>query len=206
MIKEHDFIISHYSEVLCDIISLAVYDHFSYQVIERGIAYAPFINELERGNDTLINFTDSQKLYESTFIDGKSKLEDNLTFYETNWVAEMYIELFLKYQITFEALFFYIPLKEMNGLFETYHEMDIHQLFQYFEGKQKISLLRYICKDRGISLVELAGFAKISQSMINSLSTNKRDIAKLSAQTLYLIAKKLDIKMETLLSLHLFEE
>lgn len=206
MITNHDFIVSRYGEVLCDIISLAVYDHYSYSVIERKISYSSFINELERGNDTLINFTDPQKLYEAIFPDGVNKLENVITFHQTNWVSEMYIELFLKYQLTFEALFFYIPLKEMNGLYDIYHEMDFHQLSKYFEEKRQISLLHIISKNRGISLKDLAESSNLSNSMMNSLAANARDITKLSSESLFLIAKKLNIKMETLLQLHLYDK
>ena len=161
------------------------------------------VSELEKSNITLIAFSSMEKLYNEIF----SPHENQYIFDEYNaigWSGYVYIHLFLKFQITIEALFYVIPVEEMLSLFKLFHEMSITQMEEYYREKLKFSLLDIVMKAKKISNSDLSKKTGISTATINALRYNKRDISKLESNKLLLIANALNVKMETLLpSIHL---
>ena len=113
------------------------------------------------------------------------------------WIGNIYLHLFLSLEITFETLFFVIPIKEMMSLYHLYHEMDNRRMLDH-------SLLDVVMKRKKISNKELSLKTNISVSTINALRYDKRDINKLEASKLLSLSRALKTKMETLLpNIHL---
>lgn len=120
------------------------------------------------------------------------------------WIGNIYLHLFLSLEITFEALFFVIPIKEMMSLYHLYHEMDNRRMLEYAKDVMSHSLLDVVMKRKKISNKELSLKTNISVSTINALRYDKGDINKLEASKLLSLSRALKTKMETLLpNIHL---
>ena len=203
MIFLSDDYVTKYSDVISYLLGRSHNESYSFDYIQKTIAYSETINEFEKSNVTQIAFSSLEKIYFNTFPNNSNAF----TFSEYNaygWCGYIYVHLFLKMQITFEALFYLIPFEEMLGLYHLYHEMSISQIEEYASNKLKHTMLDIVMKNVKISNNELAKITGISKATINALRYNKRDIAKLEADKLLSISQALNIKMETLLpSIHL---
>lgn len=191
--------ISKYSDTLAEIIALAKLDKYSFEYIESILSSSKMINEFEYSDITLIAFTSSSRLYRSLFPDAKASINDIALFDSSYWIGETYIRIFLKYKLTFEAIFTYLPLEIMERQYALYHEMDEGQFDEYFESLLKENILSKIMSKKSITSVLLAKKTGISLSTIRSLKEGKRDIHKISADKLEKIATALNIKLRTLL-------
>lgn len=191
--------ISKYSDTLAEIIALAKLDKYSFEYIEKTLSSSKMIDEFEYSDITLIAFTSSSRLYRSLFPDAKASINDIALFDSSYWIGETYIRIFLKYKLTFEAIFTYLPLEIMERQYALYHEMDEGQFDEYFESLLKENILSKIMSKKSITSVLLAKKTGISLSTIRSLKEGKRDIHKISADKLEKIAAALNIKLRTLL-------
>lgn len=191
--------LSKYSDTLSEIIALAEIDNYSFDYIEKNIAYSIPFSNFENSNITDIAFTSSSKLYKLMFPNGKATLNDISIFGQAYWIGETYIRLFLKYRLSFEALFAYLPLKVIHSQFDLYHEMDASQFDKYFESLLKENPLSIFLKKKKMNSVDLANKTNISISTIRSLKEGKRDLNKLQASYLEKIATSLGIKMKSLI-------
>ena len=198
MIYLGDDYLEKYSSTISYLIGRSYKEGYTFSHIEKTIAYSLLINEFERSNVTLIAFTSMEKLYSDIF----PYHENNYSFspYDIfGWVGYTYLHLFLNLEITFEALFYVVPIEEMLRLYKLYHEMDFMHTLDYVKSEMKYSLLDIIMKKKKISNRELMELTNISVSTINALRYGKRDIAKLEAGKLLQLAKALSVKIETLL-------
>ena len=191
--------ISKYSDTLAEIIALAKLDKYSFEHIEKTLSSSKMIDEFEYSDITLIAFTSSSRLYRSLFPDAKASINDIALFDSSYWIGETYIRIFLKYKLTFEAIFTYLPLEIMERQYALYHEMDEGQFDEYFESLLKENILSKTMSKKSITSVALAKKTNISLSTIRSLKEGKRDIHKISADKLEKIATSLNIKLRTLL-------
>ena len=191
--------ISKYSDTLAEIIALAKLDKYSFEYIEKTLSSSKMIDEFEYSDITLIAFTSLSRLYRSLFPDAKASINDIALFDSSYWIGETYIRIFLKYKLTFEAIFTYLPLEIMERQYALYHEMDEGQFDEYFESLLKENILSKIMSKKSITSVLLAKKTGISLSTIRSLKEGKRDIHKISADKLEKIAAALNIKLRTLL-------
>ena len=191
--------ISKYSDTLAEIIALAKLDKYSFEHIEKTLSSSKMIDEFEYSDITLIAFTSSSRLYRSLFPDAKASINDIALFDSSYWIGETYIRIFLKYKLTFEAIFTYLPLEIMERQYPLYHEMDEGQFDEYFESLLKENILSKTMSKKSITSVALAKKTNISLSTIRSLKEGKRDIHKISADKLEKIATSLNIKLRTLL-------
>lgn len=191
--------ISKYSDTLAEIIALAKLDKYSFEYIERVLSSSKMIDEFEYSDITLIAFTSSSRLYRSLFPEAKASINDIALFDSSYWIGETYIRIFLKYKLTFEAIFTYLPLEIMERQYALYHEMDEGQFDEYFESVLKENILSKIMSKKSITSVALSKKTNISLSTIRSLKEGKRDIHKISADKLEKIATSLNIKLRTLL-------
>lgn len=196
--SSYDYI-SKYSDTLAEIIALAKLDKYSFEYIERTLSSSKMIDEFEYSDITLIAFTSSSRLYRSLFPDAKASINDIALFDSSYWIGETYIRIFLKYKLTFEAIFTYLPLEIMERQYALYHEMDEGQFDEYFESLLKENILSKIMSKKSITSVALSKKTNISLSTIRSLKEGKRDIRKISADKLEKIATSLNIKLRTLL-------
>lgn len=200
MIYLADDYLEKYTEVLCYLIERAVFEEYSFDVIEKAIAYSPMINELERSNVTTIAFSSIEKNYKDIF-----PYRDNPHFVSNiygiyGWISETYIKLFLELNITFETLFIIFPIKKMIELYPLYHEMSFSQLLDLVKEIVPYSYLDNIMKNRHYSNNDLANSTGLSVATINALRYNKRDINKAEGNKLIKISRALSVKMESLLT------
>lgn len=198
MIYLADDYISRYCEVLSYLIGKSAEKKYSLNFIERTIAYSTMISELERSNVTTIAFSSYENIYQDIFKD--TKKEYDLDIYGIfGWVGYVYMHLFLSMEITFEALFYLIPIHDMLNQYHLYHEMDYKQILDYANGQIKFSLLNVIMKNKKLSNKDLSNKSGLSIATINALRYGKRDISKLAGDKLLLLSRALNVKMETLL-------
>lgn len=198
MIYLGDDYINKYSDTLSYLIGRSIKEGYSYDYIQKKISYSLVISELEKSNVTMIAFSSMEKIYHDIFPDTPNDF--TLDIYDIyGWMGYIYIHLFLHLKVTFEALFYIIPLKEMMNLYHLYHEMDFKHLVEYAKEKMKYSLLDVILKQKKISNQKLALKTNLSLGTINALRYGNRDILKLEAHKLLILSNVLNIKMETLL-------
>lgn len=191
---------SKYYDTLGEIIALARLDKYSYEHIEKTIASSKMISELEYSNITLIAFSSSSILYRSMFPEGTASINDIALFDMNYWIGEMYINIFLKYRLTFEAIFTILPLEVMQYQYNLYHEMDVSNFYEYFESLLKEeNLFSRFLKKKKVSAVKLSKMTGISLSTIRSIKENKRDIKKMRVGLIENIAIHLDINIRSLL-------
>ena len=203
MIYLSDDYVDKYANTLSYLIGRSYHEGYSFDYIEKSIAYSLPISELEKSNVTIFAFSSFEKIYHNIFPD-----KDNdyvFSIYDIfGWVGYTYMHLFLNLEITFEALFYIIPIQEMLNLYNLYHEMSFSQIVDYAKEKIKHSILDVVMKRKEISNKVLLNKTNISISTINALRYGKRSIAKLEADKLLLLSHALKVKMETLLpNIHL---
>lgn len=203
MIYLADDYVTKYGDTLTYLLGRAYSENYSFDYIQKTISYSQMIGEFEKSNVTIIAFSSMERIYNDIF----PKHDNNYVFnpYDVfGWCGYVYAHLFLKMEITFEALFYLIPLEGMLNLYHLYHEMSITQIEDYASEILKYSMLDIVMKAKKVSNGDLSKLTGISISTINALRYSKRNIAKLEADKLLLIANSLDVKMETLLpSIHL---
>ena len=203
MIYLADDYVTKYGDTLTYLLGKAYDKSYSFDYIQKTISYSQMINEFEKSNVTIIAFTPMERIYDDIFPKHESNYEFN-PYNIFGWCGYVYAHLFLKMEITFEALFYLIPLEEMLRLYHLYHEMSITQIEDYASETLKYSILDIVMKAKKISNKKLSEKTGVSVSTINALRYGKRNIAKLEADKLLLIANCLNVKMETLLpSIHL---
>lgn len=198
MIYLFDDYIDKYSNTISYLIGRSYKEGYSFDYIEKKISYSLMINELEKSNITLIAFSSFEKNYHEIFGSKDNTYEFN-EYDIFGWIGYAYIHLFLFLEITFEALFSILPIKEMMNLYNLYHEMDINRLLEHAKEVMEYSLLDVIMKKNKLSNKELSLKTNISISTINALRYGNRDIAKLEASKLLSLAHYLNVKIETLL-------
>ena len=199
MIYLSDDYIEKYSNTLSYLIGRSANEGYSFDYIQRKISYSEAISEFEKSNVTIIAFTSMEKIYSGIFTDYNNDYQYN-PYDIFGWVGYAYIHLFLNLEITFEALFFLIPIQEMLNMYKLYHEMDITHLEEYAKEVMKHSLLDVIMKRKKTSNNDLSKKTNIPVSTINSLRYGNRDITKLEAKKILSIAYALNVKIETLLT------
>lgn len=206
MIYLSDDYVEKYSNVLSYLIGRSYHEGYSFDYIEKSIAYSTPINELEKSNITIIAFSSMERIYSYIFPDAYN--DYIFSVYDIfGWVGLAYMHLFLNLEITFESLFYIIPIHEMLNLYNIYHEMSFTKLVEYAKEKMKHSILDIIMKRKGISNKELSNKTGVSASTINALRYGKRDIAKLEADKLLALSQYLKVKIETLLpNIHLIKQ
>ena len=119
MIYLSDDYVEKYISAISYLIGRSCFEGYSFDFIEKSIAYSSAINEFERSNVTLLAFSSIEKTYNDIFPSHDN--EYNYSEYDIyGWVGFAYVHLFLSLEITFEALFYVIPIEEMLKLYSLY--------------------------------------------------------------------------------------
>ena len=173
---------------------------FYSKVIEKRVGKSAYFIAAETNSDDLILYSNSKKILESIFYDvDVSKYQYNL-YAGCVWLSELYVQIQRKTNMTFEAIFLYLPINDGFYIYPTYHEMDISQGIDFFlERVNKHSVLYSLMKRRNVSIDELAKASGLSYQMISSLRTRRKDIGKVAGRNLLKIAPYLGARPETLL-------
>ena len=191
--------ISKYQEVLCYLLSFGIKNKYSFQFIEKTIAHSEAIKEFERSNITLIAFSSCQMITKEVYKQEDVFLDSNDIFGVCGWLSTIYIRLFLKLKMTFEALFLLFPIKEGIECYPLYHEMDISQIDQYIDKKMDKTILDIVMKNKKKSNLTLAQETGLSVATINALRYGHRDIKKLESYKLLILASSLNVYSETII-------
>lgn len=198
MIYLFDDYVEKYQNTFSYILGRAIEEKYSFDYIEKTIAYSQICFELEHSNITTIAFSSSERIYSSIF-----PLKDNLIdiniYGPYGWIGYIYVRLFLDLKTTFEFLFYLLPIEEALSCYKLYHEMDYSQMFMHVKEKIKYSHLDTVMSAKGISNSKLSVLSDISIATINALRYNKRDFDKLEVKKANQIATTLHVKIETLL-------
>lgn len=200
MIYLADDYLENYIEKLCYIIERAVFEEYSFDCIERTIAYSLMISELEKSNVTIIAFTNHLDIYKDLFPFRHNDYFASNIYGMYGWISECYIRLFLSLEITFETLFTILPLQKMIELYPLHHELSFSYLEDYVDELVPYSYLDAFMRKRRLSSQKLSSDTGIPVTTIKALRYGKRDVNKLESQKLLKICIALNIKMESLLT------
>lgn len=190
-----------YQLVVSYLIKNAIDAKYAIPYIEKRIAYSDVFSEFEKSDVTKIAFSSCETTYSSIF--DKNPFSSVSEYDVYGWIGYAYIQLFLKFNMTFESLFTIIGIEEMLRKYKLYHEMDIRQLEDVISQRLKHSFLDIFMKTKKISTKELSEKTKIPFSTLSALRYGKRDIDKVEFRTVVRIAKALNIKAESLSCLEL---
>lgn len=105
--------------------------------------------------------------------------------------------------LSFREITRYVPLEQVQAMYEPYHEMDIRQFVeqmnQLYRRAKPDTNLKVIRRRRDLGQKELAELTGISIRTIQQYEQRQKDINKAHADTLRNLAKALDCDMEELL-------
>lgn len=199
MIYLSDDYVSKYQEVLGYLIGRALSSGYSIPHIEKTIAYSLTFSNFEKSDITDIAFSSNENIYSKLF-NGDNNTYQFSQYDVFGWVGYTYIRLFFDLNITFETLFYIIPIDSLMNMYHLYHEMDYYQTLNFVKNSVKHSYLDIIMNNKGVSVMELSILSGVASSTIRVLRYRKRDIDKLEAQKLLKIANALRVKPESLLT------
>lgn len=200
MIYLSDDYVNKYQDTLGYVIGRGISEGYSVRFIEKSIAYSSAFSSFEKSNITDIAFSSCEKIYNSMF-ESKSINDYGYNPYGVfGWLGYTYIRLFFDLKITFESLFFILPIDKAVNMYHVYHEMDYRQTLDDVKSSIEYSLLNIIMKAKGLSSKKLSILSGVPASTISSLRYGKRDINKLEAISVLKIANALGVKSESLLT------
>lgn len=200
MIYLTDDYVTTFQDTLGYIIGRTISNGYSPRFVERTIAYSSAFSLLEKSDITELAFSPKEYIFERMFDINISNEFEYSPYDVYGWLGYVYIRLFFDLKITFESLFFVLPIDEAINMYPLYHEMDYLQTLEYVKGKVKYSLLDVIMACRKISSQKLSRLSGVSYSTISALRYGKRDINKLEGFSLLRLSNALRVKMESLLA------
>lgn len=173
--------------------------NYSTSAIERAISYSSFFQEIEKDKNGFAPIITDIDLIQSLFPEYDVSLDKVPIYNQCLWSAEAYLRIQGFTQLTFEAIFLYIPINKMYHFFTIYHEMDFSQIIQEFttlyEQKSALSLL--IDKYK-YSITDISKITNIPTVTLYSLKQRRRNIKKVSVEAIKSIADIFNVRIETL--------
>lgn len=107
--------------------------------------------------------------------------------------------------LSFERINHYIPITEIAGMYNPYHEMDIRQfcdrMVELYNGRKVVSNLKSAREKAGISQMELSKMTEISVRTIQQYEQRQKNINCAKAETVLCLARALNCSIEILLEL-----
>ena len=182
------------------IFSYAHKKEYSLGVVEKEISRSSLFHLAEKKNGVIIPFVDDYTLINKIFGESPDDLANLPTYKECAWAAESYCHIQKETQLTFEAIFLYIPIQKMYEYFPVYHEMDFFHIVNEFSRLFfKTSTLSLLIDKREISMKYISRETGMSYASIFSYKKRRRDIKKMSAEAACKLANIFDVRIETLL-------
>ena len=182
------------------IFSYAYKKEYSLDAVEKEISRSSIFQLAEKKKGVIIPFVDDYTIINKIFGEAPNDLADIPTYKECAWAAESYCHIQKETQLTFEAIFLYIPIKKMYEYFPVYHEMDFFQIVNEFSRLYfKTSVLSLLIDKRDIFLKYISQEIGMSYASIFSYKKRRRDIKKMSAESACKLANIFDVRIETLL-------
>ncbi|MCR4911294.1 MAG: hypothetical protein K5925_02060 [Bacilli bacterium] len=182
-------------ELFEHIFSIALTRRMNPKALEHLISNSRIANDLEKGDSSFLNDCYKPKLIEDLFKAKLTKEEWESHYDICLWVSMMYVSLLFKYKKSFEYLFLYISIEEMHDKFYLYHEMDITQLYSYFEMKvNKKTLLSSLMKKHHYSSSSLSVASGISVNTIEKYCKSDEALYRASYENIYMLSHLLHVK------------
>lgn len=200
MIYLTDDYVTTFQDTLGYIIGRTISSGYSPRFVERTIAYSSAFSLLEKSDITELAFSPKEYIFERMFDIYISNEFEYSPYDVYGWLGYTYIRLFFDLKITFESLFFVLPIDEAINMYPLYHEMDYLQTLDFVKSKVKYSLLDEIMAYKKMSSQKLSRLSGVSYSTISALRYGKRDINKLEGFSLLRLSNALRVKMESLLA------
>ena len=172
--------------------------------IERAISYSSFFQKVENDKDTFAPIIVDSLLVKEIFPEYDVNLLTTPIYNQCLWAAEAYLRIQGESQLTFEAIFLYIPIAKMYGFFPLYHEMDFSHIVQlFFELYRQKSVLSLLIEKYGYTIVDISKASSVSYETLYSLKQRRREMKKVNVDTVRTIANILRVRIETLAELKL---
>ena len=196
--------IDEFSHNLERVLSTAKKYKYSFKVIERRISYNTYFQEIERSDNRIPRCVVDGSIMKEIFYDLNEDYENTPMYLDTTWAAEAYLRIQNETRLTFEAIFIYLPIKEMLKLFNVYHEMDFNQIVDLFKKRfEEESVLDKLLEKFKMSLKSLSEMSGVSYDLLYGLKSRRRDIKKVNIKDIYEIKKVFDVRSETIAELTL---
>ena len=172
------------------------YSHFySPLAIEEKIIHHQYFLDLENGDSGFLIKETPESILSSIYhtkINEEILCDNPLSL----WLGEAYTKLFFSFNKSFAFLFLYLPLIKAEELFPLYHEMDMLQLLQYFDGlTKKESILTLLLNKDNISIHELSTLTGISGYTLTNLTRDNHNIYQASFDTIFKISQVCDVNV-----------
>ena len=181
------------------ILSSAYKLKYSLDAVEKYISNSAYFKNVEKDKYYFTPVMNDDFLVESLFGYIHVDLSQVPVYSQTSWASEAYIRIQENTHLTFEAIFLYIPIKEMYDLYPVYHEMDFLHLIDLFKKRFKEkSVLELLLNKYKISLSVLSKQLNISYSTLFSLKKRRRDIQTANLNIVVKLANQFKVRIETI--------
>ena len=180
-------------------LSFAYKNKYSLDALQRNISYSDTFLSIENNKNDLGPVINDKSLIKSLFPDVDSSLEDVPEYNQCLWAAESYLRIQNASSLTFEAIFFYIPIKAMFDYFPVYHEMDFSQIInRFFELYNSQSVLSLLLRRYGYSVKKVSEMVSIPYDTLQSLKSRRRNITKISVDVALSLSRLFNVRIETI--------
>lgn len=185
------------------ILSYAVTEEYSIPFVESRISHSSFFQQVEKSGGVLLPFISEDELIKNIFEVERYGDDSDLRVYkQCAWSAESYCHIQNETQLTFEAIFLYIPIEKMSDYFPANHEMDFSHIVKEFKRLYNSkSILEILIDLREVNIKYLSKELDISYASIFSYKKRRRDIKKMGAELACKLAGVLHVRIETLLEI-----
>lgn len=177
---------------LASILTYGIDECYSFKSIQERLIKSNFINNLENEiyNEYL---TDTDLIWDVFNINSNIKYVN--TRFKHLYFANTYINIFFKFQKSFEFMFLYLPLSLLDEKYDVYHEMDDSQIYEYFNRLiNEETLLRKLSKEKSLSLINISNLTNISIDTLKRYSLNNKHLYSASSSNIYKLSRLLNVK------------
>ena len=195
----NEYYLYEYSNLLERILSYGIYTKVTEDHLEKMIARSSFFQSIEKSNEGSSPITNDISLIKGLFPNRKINMVDVPTYTMSLWASESYIRIQNHTKLSFEAIFLYMPLRDMYRYFHIYHEMDFSQIIDLFLEKQKEkSILEILCERFGYKTKDVARITQIPYDTVQSLKLRRRNFLKTNVEIAYKLASLFKVRIETI--------
>lgn len=111
------------------------------------------------------------------------------------WISKTYLDIFFKYQKSFQYIISYLPVSEMTYLYKTFHQANETMIEKEFLAREsKTSLLKILLKRKGLTLNQLSALTKINYNTLDKYIRNNNYLHVASYDNIYILSKVLSVR------------
>ena len=168
--------------------------HLSY--FTNVLAKSDYVRKIEQAELMEIVNIPFNILYQLLFDDKILEETGYGVFNDAYWSGHSYFELFLLTHRPFSYIFLKLPLEKMLDVYSIFHEMDFSALLQYFKRLEtENTILRLLCKEKGVSLNELSQITGISSNTLKKYNASDAALYKASFQHIYKLSRFFNVSI-----------